>query len=346
MKTSLSLCLSLIAFSFVVVFACTPAGIPATQLGNWVQAAAIGAYPRSNSTCFTIGDDAYVGLGFNESVGGTGRLNDFWTFNVDSGWTQIEDFPGAPRSNAAGFSIGNYGYAGTGWDTYSIFSDFYQYDPAQNVWSRKADFPGRPRYDAVGFGVQGKGYIGTGFNVYWMNDFYGYDPVQNSWSVTPGTSGNFSKRRGAAAFVYMDKAYIVTGSNSGGMVRDFWRFDPSQPEEWYRLSDIINDSAATFDDGYSDIEREFATVFVNGTQAFLTTGDNSRSSMATTTWAYDIPSDRWSRRTSYPRASRNGAVAFTVSGRSFLGTGNTGSNGTFDDFDEFQPLVAFDSNDY
>jgi N-acetylneuraminic acid mutarotase len=177
-----------------------------------------------------------------------------------------------------------------------------------------------------------------------MNDFYRYDPDQNTWSQTPGTSGNFSKRRGAVAFIYMDKAYIVTGSNSGGVVRDFWLFDPSQPAAWHRLSDIINDSSATYDDGYSDIEREYATAFVNGSQAFLTTGDNT--GMLTSTWAYDIPSDRWSRRTAYPRASRNGAVSFTVSGRSFLGTGNTGSNSTFDDFDEFQPIVPFNSNDY
>jgi hypothetical protein len=148
------------------------------------------------------------------------------------------------------------------------------------------------------------------------------------------------------AFVYQDKAYIVTGSNSGGMVRDFWCFDPSQAVEWHQLHDITNTNSGTFDDGYSDIEREYATAFVNGEQAFLTTGENSGSSMSTTTWAYDFGSDQWTRRTAYPRASRNAAVSFTVKGRSFLGTGNTGSNTTFDDFDEFQPTVAFDSNDY
>src|SRR5215469_8080787 len=144
MKTSLSLCLTSVAFCFFVFFACKPVTIPSTQLGNWVQAAAIGAYPRSNSTCFTIGNHSYVGLGYNENIGGLGRLRDFWTFNVDSGWTQIQDFPGAPRSNAAGFSVGNYGYVGTGWDTYTIYNDFYQYDPASNLWTRKADYPGGP----------------------------------------------------------------------------------------------------------------------------------------------------------------------------------------------------------
>jgi N-acetylneuraminic acid mutarotase len=346
MKSPITFCftLSAVVCALSFSFSCHPAGIPDTQLGNWVQAAPIGAYPRSNSACFVIGDHAYVGLGFNENIGQPGRLTDFWTFCVDSGWTQVASFTGAPRSNAAAFTIGNYGYVGTGWDSYNVFNDFYQYDPQQNVWAKKADFPGGPRYDAVGFGVQGKGYLGTGFNVYWLNDFYQYDPVQDKWSLTPGTSGNFSKRRAAVAFTYRDQAYIVTGSNSGGMVRDFWRFDPSQQEVWHQLADITNTNAATFDDGYSDIEREYATAFVNGSQAYLTTGMNT--SMVTSTWAYDIGSDRWSRRTGYPREARSGAVSFTVSGQSFLGSGNTGSNTTFDDFDEFQPTVPFNSNDF
>lgn len=345
MKTpSTSFCLSVIAFCIVfVVYSCKPTEIPDTQLGNWVQAAPIGAYPRSNAVCFVIGDHAYVGLGYNETIARPGRLTDFWTFCVDSGWTQIQSFPGAPRSNAAGFGIGNYGYVGTGWDSYTVFNDFWRYDPAANVWTRKADYTGGPRYDAVGFSVQGKGYIGTGFNNYWLNDFYQYDPAQDKWSQTPGTSGNFSKRRGAVAFVYNDQAYIVTGSNSGGMVRDFWRFDPSQPAAWHQLADITNTNAATFDDGYTDIEREYGTVFVNGTQAFLSTGSNA--SMITSTWAYDIPSDRWSRRTAWQRAARSGAVSFTVSSQSYLGAGSTGTS-TLDDFDQFQPTVAFNSNDY
>jgi hypothetical protein len=237
MKTVIVLCAFLLVGGIYVFYGCKPAVLADTQLGNWVQAAAIGAYPRSNSASFVIGDHAYVGMGYNESIGGLGRLRDFWTFCVDSGWT------------------------------------------------RKADFPGGARYDAVGFNVHGLGYLGTGFNVYWLNDFYQYDPDQDKWAQTPGTSGNFSKRRGAAVFVYRDQAYIVTGSNSGGMVRDFWRFDPSQHEPWFQLNNITNTSSETFDDGYTDIEREYGTIFVNGSQAYLSTGTNN--SMLSSTWAYD-----------------------------------------------------------
>jgi len=341
MRTPFCYFIFLVFLSFT---GCKPTNLPDTQLGDWLQAAAIGAYPRGSSTCFVIGDRAYVGMGFNENIGGFGRLRDFWVFSVDSGWKQLQDFPGAPRSNAAGFGLGNYGYVGTGFDGIRTYDDFYRYDPALNQWTAKATYPGGPRYDAVGFSVQGKGYIGTGFNIYWMNDFYQYDPASDQWQLTQGTSGNLSKRRGAVAFVYKDKAYIVTGSNSGGMVRDFWQFDPSRKASWKQLNNITNTNTATFDDGYSDIEREFATVFVNNDQAFLTTGRNG--TLETSTWAYDFNQDVWTRRTPYPRAPRFGAVAFTVSGKSFLGTGSTGSSSTFDDFDQFLPTVAFNANDY
>ena len=333
------LCLASAASSF----SCNHVNLPNTQLGNWVQAAAIGDAPRSNASSFVIGDVAYVGLGYNESVALPGRLSDFWSFSIASGWTQIEDFPGAPRSNAAAFSIGNYGYVGVGYNGINVFRDFYRYDPAGHVWTRKADFHD-PRYDAVGFGLQGKGYIGTGYNGYSRNDFYQYDTAADTWTLTAGTSGNFSKRRGAVALLYKDKAYIVTGSNNSVMVRDMWSFDPSQAVPWHPLANITNTDPGTWDDGYTDIEREQATAFVNGDQAFLTTGTNG--TMQTSTWAYDFASDRWSRRTAYPRAPRTGAVSFTIGGLSFLGSGFSGSNSTFDDFDQFQPTVPFNANDY
>ena len=317
--------------------------LPNTQLGNWVRAAAIGDAPRGNASCFVIGDTAYVGLGYNELAGGLRRLTDFWSFTVAKGWTQLPDFPGAARSNATAFSIGNYGYVGVGYDAVNVYKDFYRYDPAFHAWSRKADFHD-PRYDAVGFGLQGKGYIGTGYNVYSRNDFYQYDTAADTWTLVAGTSGDFSKRRGAVALVYNDKAYIVTGSNNNVMVRDMWSFDPSQAVPWHQLADITNTDPASWDDGYTDIARDQATAFVNGDQAFVTTGSNG--TLQTSTWAYDFASDRWSRRTAYPTAPRTGAVSFTVSGLSFLGSGFSGSNSTFDDFEQFQPKAPFNSNDY
>jgi N-acetylneuraminic acid mutarotase len=315
------------------------------QTGDWIQAAAIN-FPRSNASCFVIGSTAYVGLGYNETMGTTlFRLNDLWSFNSDTGWTQLTDFPDTPRSGAAAFSIGNYGYIGTGWDGIHRFNSFYQYDIVNKVWTKKADYPGSPRYDAVGFAIQGKGYIGTGFSAYSLNDFYQYDTATESWARTAGTDLNFSKRRGAVAIVYNDKAYIVTGSNNGTMARDFWEFDPSQKAPWKPLSNITNTDPGTFDDGYTSIEREYATAFVNNGKAYLVTGQNG--SLVSATWVYDFSTGLWSQRSPYPRSPRVGAVAFTINGKSYIGTGGTGvsSGNTFDNFDIFDPEKIFNPND-
>lgn len=336
--------LAILIIGFFAGSSCSKPGMSTTQLGNWIQAAPIGNFPRSNAVSFVIGDKAYVGLGYNETAPDKNhRLKDFWSFSATTGWTQIQDYPGVPRSNAVGFSLDGYGYAGSGFNgALELYDDFYQYDPALLQWKPIAPMPGGGRYDAVGFGLQGKGYVGTGFNNYWLNDFYQYDPKQDSWSKTPGTSGNFSKRRAASAFVFNNKAYIVAGSISGGMARDFWAFDPSQAAPWIPLNNITKTSKESFDNDYTDIQREYGSVFVNGDQAFLMLGRNG--GMVTSTWAYDFVNDRWIRRSPYPRSPRFGGVAFTVSGESFIGTGSTGNFTTFDDFDHYFPKDLYNSN--
>ena len=326
---------------------CHHTSLPYTQTGNWIESAEIGSYPRSNAVSFVIGNKAYVGTGYNEQIEGN-RLNDFWSFTVDSGWEQVQSLPGSIRSNAVGFSLGAHGYVGTGLgsDGITMYNDFYQYDGSLNSWTQKASFPGDARYDAVGFGLQGKGYMGTGFSSFWLNDFYEYDTLTDTWARTIGTSGDFSKRRGATSFVYKNKAYIVTGSSSGSMAKDFWSFDPSsQASPWTRLGDIINDNTSTKDDQYSDIERDYAVSFINGDSAYLTLGRNLGGGTVASTWVYDFVHDQWAQRTAYHRQARFGAVAFTVNGRSFIGTGNAGSNTVLDDFDEFMPYQPYNAND-
>jgi N-acetylneuraminic acid mutarotase len=354
-------------FSLGILVACISchksSGVPSAGQGAWMPAADFVGRPRSNAVSFVIGDTAaYVGLGYNENVlTNNGRLNDFFVFNphygVNSnfgGWAQVQSFPGAPRSNAVGFNLGSYGYVGTGWDgNTTSYNDFYQYDPTNNQWSVKASFPGAARYDAVGFGLQGKGYIGTGFTTTPVNDFYQYDPQADSWAATPvplGTSTSpsdpFSARAGAVTFLYNNKAYLVSGmSVDGSMAADFWSFDPSQASSWTRLRDIINE-AHSYDVLYYDITREYAVGFVNGSQAYLTSGVNaamqSHSAPANdqyivpTTWIYNFATDLWSQPTSYNPQERYGAIAFTVNGKNYVGTGSNGSS-TLSDLDLFVP---------
>src|SRR5581483_10935392 len=80
--------LSVTGFLVVTVFcnlSCHKATLSYLQNGDWIQAHAIEGYPRGGASCFVIGNTAYVGLGYNESIGGATnyRLKDFWSFSSD-----------------------------------------------------------------------------------------------------------------------------------------------------------------------------------------------------------------------------------------------------------------------
>ncbi|MEJ0080716.1 MAG: kelch repeat-containing protein [Puia sp.] len=49
---------------------------------------------------------------------------------------------GPARSEAVSFVIDNFAYVGTGWDGLNTrFTDFWKYDPVNNVWSQVTSMP-------------------------------------------------------------------------------------------------------------------------------------------------------------------------------------------------------------
>src|ERR1022692_2177216 len=118
----------------------------------------------------------------------------FFTFSAFAqlgSWSLKANYGGTGRSEAAGFSIGAYGYIGTGTGG-STLKDFWRYDPSNNSWSQMAVFGGAARYGAIGFAIGNYGYIGTGTDGAgtYFKDFYKYDPVGNSWAPIANFGGN------------------------------------------------------------------------------------------------------------------------------------------------------------
>ena len=90
-------------------------------------------------------------------------------------WIQKTNFSGAARKSAIGFSIGNKGYIGTGFDGVSNYIDFWEFKTDSNIWIQKANFGGGARKLAVGFSINNKGYIGTGeWLSSYLQDFWEY----------------------------------------------------------------------------------------------------------------------------------------------------------------------------
>src|SRR5690606_16463821 len=174
---------------------------------------------RTEAVSFTIGDLVYVGLGYNGTLGYTGseRLNDFWAFQKSTGtWKRVAAFPGAARNNAVAFVVDGIGYVGTGYDGTTRLSDFWSYNPTTDSWTEVANlanFGGVARYGAVAFSIGSRGYIATGNGAGsegYLKDLWEYNPASNSWTQKASLTG--SKRQDAVAFVYNEKAYVVTGS--------------------------------------------------------------------------------------------------------------------------------------
>ena len=193
----------------------------------WYQRA---NFPRvggiSNGSSFSIGSKGYVGLGKVWQNPSFGEKNDFYEFDPQlNKWTQLQDFPGAPREGAVGFSMNGKGYIGLG--NYSesgsyktiYFKDFWEYDPATDNWTRLPDFPGEGRSNPIGYGINGCCYIGLGG----INDFYKYDVNNKTWTILNYLPG--AVRHTPLSFYVGSDIYYGGGSGGNSTTyADVWKY--------------------------------------------------------------------------------------------------------------------------
>lgn len=367
-----------------IVFSCTRTNLNYTQNGNWASRTTFGGGSGNGigvgfAASFVIGNNAYMGTGVNPQFPGS-KLSAMWEYtpgaipaNVPDGldspaaqgvWTAIANFPGAPRSNAVGFTAGGLGYIGTGLanDGVTIYPDFYSYNPGSGSWTQVdsiSDASGsHPRFDAAAFGFDSVGYVLTGTDGFnYFQDVWKFSPATGQWTKLADYPGN--KRSGAVTFVYNGQGYFLTGHTpstkwaSGGLAFDFWRFNPNSVNPditWVRLRDIFNTSPGTYDDGYSNIIRQNGSAFVilgtaNGDKGYITNGANT-GSIINFTWEYDFLSDTWTEKAPFKGTLRTGAVGFAVQNRGFVGTGlNAGAQVAYTDFFEFFPNQVYNPYD-
>jgi len=196
---------------------------------SYTQKTSFPGIPRNHSVTFSIGSKGYLGTGTNNAFE---DMNDFWEYDPDADiWTGKASFPGegSGRPYAAGFSIGNKGYLGTGvielpLGRLYLEQDFYEYDPAMDAWTRKHDFPGAGRSGAVAFSTSGRGYLGLGSEqgatVGQGNDFWEYNPATDSWTRKTDFPGG--PAYDAKGLSIGGKGYVAPGSS--GSQAEFWQY--------------------------------------------------------------------------------------------------------------------------
>lgn len=245
-------------------------------------------------------------------------------------WTKKADFPGFKRERAVGFSIGDYGYIGTGVDTAeNVLKDFWQYDPSIDTWTQKADVPGPGRRDAVGFAVGGKGYIGTGidndesFSGVKLSDFYEYEPLSNTWLAKANFPGNGGLGiYFATAFTIDSKGYICCGKEGPNNYSDqLWEYKPSI-NQWTQR--------ASFPGGV----RYQLSSFSIGYFGYVGLGAN-QDVFKKDFWRYNPGTNSWSAIADLPASERGSASTFTIGERGFVCLGTDG--GLLDDLWEYNP---------
>jgi len=299
---------------FTLLFMLTIAASFKAQ-GQWIKQADFPGGGVESLVSFTIGNDAYCGLGKVKS----GFLATMYKYNGSTGqWQALNNFPNTLRKQAVAFSIGNYGYVGLGLSpSLSYLKDFYRYDPVNDSWTAVAEFPGQARCGAVAFVINGKAYVGTGSGTgEAYNDMYEYDPVANTWRQVANYP---NKLANAVAFAIDGKGYICSGFYSGFIYNGVDMYNPVA-NTW--TEKIFSDSQLS--------NRHYGTAFVLNGKGFICGGNMTAANVITYNPStnkvesyntYGVTSDEMS----YPTSFVIGNNAFVSGGKYWTGDLWTGS---------------------
>ncbi|MDQ3051500.1 MAG: T9SS type A sorting domain-containing protein [Bacteroidota bacterium] len=201
----------------------------AQGLNTWTQKANFPGAAREFCASFSIGTKGYVGVGWGNG-GISGHFQDFWEWDQSTDtWTQKSDFGGSARRDVIGFSIGDKGYIGTGYDG-NLKSDFWEWDQSTDTWTQRADIP-VGRNVASSFSICDKGFVGTGSAVQGggsVNDLWQWDQSTNVWTQKANFGG--TPREHAVGFAINGKGYLGTGAYYGtgffNYYNDLWEYTP------------------------------------------------------------------------------------------------------------------------
>jgi len=220
-------------------------------------------------------------------------------------WTQKANFP-VPTVFAAGFAIGDSGYAGTG-AIPSYVNTFYKYDPAANTWTTKSNFGGLARAGASSFVINNKGYVVNGISQSFVfKDCWEYDPAADTWTQKADFGG--LERASAASFVVNGKAYVGIGDDGIIPLSDFWEYNPVT-NTWQQKAN------------FSTLGRTRAASFSIGNKGYVGCGQDGNLIYRQDFWEYDPAQNSWTQIANFPGGVRMDPAGLATSNYGYVGTG-------------------------
>ncbi len=297
------------------------AGSPFTKVTT------VGSKGRTGAIMFAIGPDFYMG-------GGIG-FKDFWVYHSDSNTIRkLPDIPGddTSRTLAVGFSIGNKGYVGLGYDGSGkliLKNDLWQFDPATTTWTQKANFIGNACEASFVFVVGNVAYIGGGSNTLALYDsFYSYNSLIDKWKplgTVPMGNSVFQ-----AAFTVNYSGYISTGQvgGFGTETTATYQYDTTS-NTWNQKADFPGGA------------RQSTTAMVVGNMAYVGLGQTAYTNAYNDFYSYDPALDQWAKINSFPGGARFESCAASNGTEAYFAFGLDLSSNIYNDLWRFDaPLVT------
>lgn len=121
-------------------------------------------------------------------------------------------------------------------------------------------------------------------------------------------------RSNAAVFTIDGKAYLGTGYDGDERLSDFWQYDPEK-NFWTQQAD------------FPGTPRSSAVGFAAGGYGYIGTGYNEdvENDYLKDFWEYNPETNTWQQVADFGGSARYGAVAFSIGGRGYVGTGYDGN---------------------
>ncbi len=246
-------------------------------------------------------------------------------------WLKKADFAGLKREGAIAFSIGDFGYIGTGVDTAEIvLKDLWKYDPTTDSYTQMSDLPAVGRTNAFAFTLNNKGYVGGGVDNneaqlgQKLNDFWEYSPTTNSWiskGIVPIASGLGCYY--STTFVADNQGYVCGGKvGASQYTSELWVYKPLTNTWLQRMS---------FPGGL----RYNMTSFSVNNRVFTGLGTDQNNYRKD--WYEYIPAtNSWVQKDDFIGGQRGGASGFATFGNGYICLGTNG--GLKGDLYQFNPI--------
>lgn len=279
------------------------------QSQGWVELNPVPGIARHHPICFALEGQGYLLCG-NPDPRATSDpyLKDQWTYDpVADEWTEMEDFPGAPRGFGVGLNYNGKGYAGFGFGNNQYLNDLWEFDPETQEWTQLPSCPCLGRTHPAFLAAQGKIYVGLGGTGTNANDWWSYDLETKQWTEEERYPG--VPRHHPYYFTVDDIPYVGFGHSANAIHNDFAKFNPAT-REWELMMQFPSHA------------RVAGTHFTVDDKGYILAGDNELHRYdEAEMWEYDPPSDSWIQLPTFPEDGRWAPGAFVIGGTAYFTSG-------------------------